>query len=86
MVYKSTRTFKDHFIATIDEGGLKLFNDNGSSQWTWEQFSKWVESPHFFFFYLEERSFFIIPKEAFPAENWRELRELFSNQINKKSN
>lgn len=86
MVYRSTRTFRDSFSATVDAEGLKLFNQNGSNQWSWKQFRRWVESPHFFFFYLGERSFFIIPKDAFPTENWRELRELFNNEIGKQSN
>jgi hypothetical protein len=85
MVYRGTGTFKDNFTARMDANGLKLFNERGSNQRNWDQFSKWVESPHFFFFYLGERAFFIIPKDSFPSENWRELRELFNGRIGKKS-
>lgn len=86
MVYRSTRTFKDSFTARIDDRGMMLFNDKGSNQWDWSQFSHWVESPHFFFFYMGEKSFFIIPKESFPTESWRELRSLFNGNIRKLSN
>ena len=59
-------------------------NDRGSRSWQWAEFSETMESPHFFHLYFDSRSFFIVPKEAFPGDEVHEARKMLTTNINKK--
>jgi hypothetical protein len=84
LVYKRTRMFRNQFRALVDEAGLELMTEEGKNRWAWERFNAWTESPHFFHFYFSERSFFILPKEAFPVEKWEEVRSICRLRIGKR--
>lgn len=85
LVYKRTRMFSDRFRATLDSSGLELGNEKGRNSWTWSQFTEWKESPYFIHLYFSERAFFILPKEAFTAEQMTEVRGYCREQIRKRS-
>lgn len=80
-IYNKTSLFKDSFRVTLDEEGLSIHNDRGRNSWTWASFSLFMESPHFFHYYLSERSFFIIPKDAFPGDEVHEARRICKQKI-----
>jgi YcxB-like protein len=83
-VYKKANTFQatlrvilsaDEFVIETDKGGR--------NSWPWKAFNSTLESPHFFHLYFDSRSFFIIPKEAFSAEELTEVRKILAEKIPK---
>jgi hypothetical protein len=40
-----------------------------------------MESPHFFHLYFDSRSFFIVPKEAFPGDAEQAARKMLTAKI-----
>ena len=84
VVYKNAHTFKDSFRTLLSENNFSIENERGSKSWGWEEFSSFIESPHFFHLYFNSRSFFIIPKEAFEGDEEMEARKIFEKKINKK--
>ena len=83
MVYRRERTFKDHFKAILGPDSFIIENDKGSRSWQWEQFSTWLETPHFFHLYFSSNSFFIIPKSAFEGDELHEARKILRDKIKK---
>lgn len=81
LIYRRTSTFKDSFTAGLDNEGLELENERGSKKWNWTEFSTWIESPHFFHFYFNPNSFFILPKEAFDGDKESEARNIIKQHI-----
>ena len=69
------------FKAIINEDEFALENERGRKGWAWQQFSTFIESPHFFHLYFNSRSFFIVPKEAFDGDAEHEARRLFKEKI-----
>ncbi|GAC1589205.1 MAG: hypothetical protein NVS3B19_09130 [Ginsengibacter sp.] len=80
-IYRSAPTFKDHFTVNLEEGHLFLENEKGSKSWTWKQFRTFMESPYFFYLYLNSRAFFLIPKSAFQKEELHNVREILKEKI-----
>ncbi len=76
-------TFKDKFKATFGNEEFTIENERGSRSWLWNEFSTTMESPHFFHLYFNSRSFFIVPKEAFPEEEVNAARKLLAAKIRK---
>ena len=67
----------------MDDAGFGIQNDKGSRSWKWNEFSEWMESPHFFHLYFNSRSFFIIPKEAFEGDDEHAARRIIAAHIKK---
>ena len=83
IIYKKSASFKDRFKVSIDDVEFKLGNERADRSWKWNEFSTWMESPHFFHLYFNSRSFFIIPKEAFEGDTEHLARKIFSEKIKK---
>ncbi len=81
-VYKRAATFKDSFTIFFNLEGVRLENERGYTDWEWNEFSKYFESPHFFHLYFSAKSFFIIPKEGMREEFKHELRGLLRKKVN----
>lgn len=81
MIYKKNSTFKDRFKATLDDNGFMIENERGSRGWQWNQFSTFLETPHFYHLYFDSRSFFIVPKEAFEGDDVHEARKMLREKI-----
>jgi hypothetical protein len=61
---------------------LHLENPMGSKDWSYNKFTKLVETPDFFHLYMDERSFFLIPKDAFAGSNkTHEIRLMLRDKI-----
>lgn len=84
-IYKKAATFKDSFTVSLEDQHLFLENERGSKSWPWTAFSSLLESPHFFHLYFDTRSFFLIPKAAFGADELHDARKFLSNKIMKKA-
>lgn len=82
-IYKKSSTFKESFKITLMDGYVMLQNPNGQVEWSWSQFTKFLESPDFFHLYFSAKSFFLIPKDGMSDDIKTELRLLFNSRIRK---
>jgi hypothetical protein len=84
-VYKKASTFKDAFKMTFGEYRVRVENERGYTEWTWDQFSSYIESPHFIHLYFDTKSFFLVPKAAIEkAGHLDDLRRLLGEKIRSK--
>lgn len=83
MVYRKAPSFKDRLKATLTGTSFTLESQHGSRSWAWNEFSVWMESPHFFHLYFNPRSFFIVPKDAFEGDDVHEARKMLNENIKK---
>jgi len=83
IVYRKAQTFKDSFRVLLNDTEFAIENERGGRSWDWSEFSTWLESPHFYHLYFNSRSFFIIPKDAFPDDDVHEARKIFAQKIKK---
>ena len=81
IIYRRSSTFQDRFRAILGNESFSIENDRGHRSWKWEEFSNWMESPHFFHLYFNSRSFFLVPKDAFEGDNEHEARKIFRVKI-----
>jgi hypothetical protein len=63
-IYARTRTFKEKIVATFGEKDFMLEVEKGKKVISWKTFKFYKESPDFFYLYMDERSFFLIPKAS----------------------
>lgn len=85
MVYKKASTFKDTFKMTFGEHRVRLENERGYTEWNWEKFSSYIESPHFIHLYFDSKSFFLVPKTALEKnDNLGSLRRLLNEKMVKR--
>jgi len=84
IVYKKAETFRDRFRAILTDDAFRVENERGGRSWDWNEFSNWLESPHFYHLYFNSRSFFIVPKDAFIDEDVHGARKIFKEKIGKK--
>lgn len=83
-VYKKASTFKDTFKMTFGEYRVRLETERGHTEWNWEKFAGYLESPHFIHLYFDSKSFFLVPKSAIEKSgNLSALRKLLSEKIRK---
>ncbi len=82
-IYKKSGTFKDRFKATFGKEEFTIENERGSKSWSWKSFSTTMESPFFFHLYFNARSFFIVPKDAFPNDEIHEVRKILAAKVKK---
>lgn len=84
-VYKKASTFKDSFKMTFGEHRVRVENERGYTEWNWEKFSSYLESPHFIHLYFDSKSFFLVPKAAIESDELlQDLRRLLSEKIPRK--
>ena len=80
-IFKKSITFQQRLKATFGKEEFTIENEKGSRSWLWREFTATMESPHFFHLYFDERSFFIVPKEAFLDEEVPLVRKLLAAKI-----
>ncbi|GAA4318433.1 YcxB family protein [Flaviaesturariibacter amylovorans] len=82
LVYRRNDTFKDHFDMNFNDEGFSLGNERGTRRYDWTRLSKFMETPAFFYFYFDPRTFFIIPKSAFTGtDDVHSLRQLLREKV-----
>lgn len=80
-IYKKAATFQDAFKIHFGENGVHLQNPRGYVDWQWNRFSKWMETPHFFHLYFDQKSFFLVPKDEMTDDMRHELRGMLNQRI-----
>jgi hypothetical protein len=80
-IYRKSQTFRDAFKIRFGEDHVHLENPNGFVDWSWDKFSHWIETPHFFHLYFGTKSFFLVPKDDVTDDMRHELRGMLRNKI-----
>jgi YcxB-like protein len=80
-IYRKANTFRESFTVNFSEADILLTNARGTVRWQWIDFSKFVESPHFFHLYFNPKAFFLIPKEEMTDDMRHEVRGLMNKKI-----
>jgi YcxB-like protein len=84
MVYRRAVTFKHEFSMDFEENGFTLRHEKGAKDWPWTALKHYVESPHFFHLYFDNRSFFLVPKSGCKdSDEVHELRLLIKSKVKK---
>jgi len=61
---------------------MLITHSGGEKLWPYSSFRSMKETPDFFYLYVDERSFFLIPQDAFEVvEDSKSLRELLRKKI-----
>jgi len=81
LIYRRSPFFKGKYRLLLDQSHFTLQTEDAGKSWTWDEFTTYMESPHFFHIYIGKKSFFIIPKEAFADDQEVEARALFKEKI-----
>jgi hypothetical protein len=84
LIYRREKTFQESFLIHFDDNDVRLESSRGYVDWQWSQFSTFFESPNFFHFYFNPRSFFLVPKEGMTEEFKHDLRGILNRKIVKK--
>ena len=84
IIYGKSASFKDTFSVSINEENFMLSHERASKEFSWNSFASWMESPHFFHLYINERSFFLLPKDAFEGDMEANARNCFKKYIRAK--
>ncbi len=83
-IYNKSNTFLDEFSMQFQDDEVVLENKRGVKAWSWNLFSTFLESPHFFHLYFDSRSFFLVPKDAFKdSDEVHQARQLIKAKIKK---
>jgi YcxB-like protein len=69
LIYKKSKTFQDSFSASFTEQHFFIETASGQKSWAWREFSSYFETPGFFHLYFDNKSFFLVPKDAFPDQD-----------------
>jgi hypothetical protein len=84
LVYRRAVTFKHHFSMIFESEGFTLAHEKGSKSWPWTALKNYLESPHFFHFYYDSRSFLLVPKSGCKdKDEVFELRNLIKEKVKK---
>jgi len=81
-IYKRNTTFRDNIDIDLQPTGMYLKTARGTAEWAYKKFAYFIESPHFFHLYINDKSFFLIPKEVCVGEaDTVSVRRLLTEKI-----
>lgn len=84
MVYRRAATFQDKFTMNFENDAFTVSNERGSRSWQWNSLQKFMETPHFFHLYFDNRAFFLVPKAGFNnSDEIYEMRQLLKQKVGK---
>jgi uncharacterized membrane protein len=81
MVYSQNKTFKETMQVDFADESFTIHMGTNQRAFAWTSCSQWMESPHFFHIYFNQRSFFLIPKDSFSDEH--EARQWLKGRLKK---
>jgi hypothetical protein len=85
IVYRKSSTFKETVDLTFREGDILLETDQGYANWAYKKFQYYLETPHFFHLYINDKSFFLLPKASCTNDaDIPVVRDILNNKIGKK--
>lgn len=85
MVFKKSSTFLEKIDLRFRESDIVLATERGHTNWVYDKFQYYIESPHFFHLYINDKSFFLIPKDAcINDDEVHEVRKWLQEKIGRK--
>jgi hypothetical protein len=85
IIYGRSATFKDEIDLTFRQDDILLETPRGYTTWSYNRFSYFMESPYFFHLYINDKSFFLVPKDACTGEaDTIHVRQLLQEKIGRK--
>jgi hypothetical protein len=85
IIYTRSATFRDQINFTFRGSDVLLETDQGFTTWPYTRFAYYIESPNFFHLYMNEKTFFLIPKEVCTGDSDTVLvRGLLDEKIGRK--
>lgn len=82
LIYNKSRTFKDAFVVLIEDNHFFIETGQGKKSWAWREFHAYFETPGFFHLYFDNKTFFLVPKDAFHTqEELDKARLIFRSNI-----
>lgn len=85
LVYMRSATFKEVITLNFRQEAILLATSRGNTSWFYTKFGYFIESPHFFHLYINEKSFFLIPKDDCTGEaDTLTVRAFLQEKIGKK--
>ena len=85
MVYSRSTTFQEEIRLRFRDHDILLETERGHINWDYRKFQYFVESPHFFHLYINDKSFFLIPKDACePPVEVHDVRVWLTEKIGRK--
>jgi len=84
-IYKRSATFREEIDMDFQDRGILLQTSRGVADWAYNKFQYFIESPNFFHLYINDKSFFLVPKDACVEEtDTVEVRKLLIEKIGRK--
>ncbi len=80
-VFRKNKTFKDRFSIRFGEQDIQITSSGGFKSWPYSQFQYFLETPNFFHLYLNEQSFFLLPKDACQEGEDHRLRLILREKV-----
>lgn len=85
IVYRRNSTFKETVDVTLRDSDILLETEQGKASWVYKKFQYFLETPHFFHLYINDKSFFLLPKACCTGDaDIAEVREVLKNKVGKK--
>jgi hypothetical protein len=85
LVYGRSSTFKEKVDIHFRDNDILLETENGYANWAYKKFQYYIETPHFFHLYINDRSFFLLPKANCVGDaDTGAVRDVLNNRIGKK--
>jgi hypothetical protein len=81
LIFRKTKTFQDEFEVALTESTFTLKHTRAHKDWSLSEFFGWMETPHFLHLYFSERSFFLIPKDAFTESDITAIRAYLNKSL-----
>lgn len=85
MIYNRSATFKDQIDFTFRDADILLETKRGYTTWGYNKFRYYMESPNFFHLYIDDKTFFMIPKDACVGDaDTVHVRKLLDSRIGRR--
>ena len=67
-IYRGTHTFRERLNIDFRPLEMVITHSGGQKVWSYSSFQSMKETPDFFYLYVDARSFFLVPLDAFEDE------------------
>ena len=85
IVYRKSSTFKEEIDMTFYPQSIDLSTSRGHASWNYSKFQYFIETPYFFHLYINDRAFFLTPKDCCIGDtDVSEMRTLLKEKIGTK--
>lgn len=81
-IYRGAQTFRETLEIVFGKDEMIITHSEGRKHWAYASFESMKETPEFFYLYVNPRSFFLIPQDAFEdAEAIKSFKSILNQRI-----